>query len=140
MAAITSAILERNDATTWKHNYQGEQSKYEKEVHTAQSLFASLASTKQQLSNVTNQKNSAVNESDTLATALQDAGSIASDLSTCVDDTDTMINDATQSLNEGFLDSSLDSDANTAGGVCQQAQSENTTLQQILSEAESAQP
>jgi hypothetical protein len=51
-----------------------------------------------------------------------------------------MINDATQSSSEGFLDPALDSDANTAGSVCQQAQSENTTLQQALSEAESAQP
>lgn len=132
VAAITSAIEERQHANTWQRKYQAEQIQYEKEAHTAQSLFATLATTKQQLSTVTNQKNSAVSESNTLATALSDAGSIARDLGTCVSDTQLMINDATSSLNSGFLDPNLESDATTAGDVCQQAQSENATLQQAL--------
>ena len=78
--------------------------KYGTEVDTANSLSASLASTRQQLSTVTNQKNSAVNENGVLATALSDAGSIAADLSTCVNDTDTMIDDATESIDSGVLD------------------------------------
>lgn len=133
VAAITSAVEERQHANTWQHNYQAEQVKYEKEAHTAQSLFASLASTKQQLSTVTNQKNSAVSESNTLATALEDAGTIASELDICVNDTDAVLNDGTESLNLGILDPNLESDATTAGDVCREAQSENATLQQALS-------
>jgi uncharacterized protein HemX len=132
-AAVTAAFQQHSDATTWKHDDQAEQSKYEGEAHRAQSLSATLASTKQQLSSVTNQKNTAVSKDNVLATALQDAASIASDLSMCVSDTDTMINDATTSLNTGLLDPTLDIDATTAGDVCREAQSENATMQQALS-------
>jgi hypothetical protein len=133
VAAITAAVQERGDANTWKHNAQTEQTKYQKEAHAAQSLYATLVSTKQQLATVTNQKNTAVNGENTLSTALQDAGSIASYLGTCVDDIDTMLNDISSSIDSEAVDPSLEPDATTAGDVCRQAQSENATLQQDLS-------
>ena len=133
VAATTATYVQHKDAENWQRDYHTEVAKYRSEVHTANSLFATLYVTRQQLSVVTNQTNSHVTTDDIVATALTDAQSIATDLNTCLAATDTMISDATRSLRTGIVDPSLGSIANTAGDVCAQAQLDNASLLQALS-------
>ena len=132
---VTGVIVvqQHHVANKWMSDDNAEVKKYQTEVHENVALYGTLVSTRSQLSAVASQKEKALDQDAVLTTALDDATSVASILSTCVDDTDTVLSEIDSSLNSGFIDPSLESDATTAGQVCSQAQSENATLQRTLS-------
>lgn len=127
VAAVAAAVLQHRDADSWSNKYSVELSKYHAEVKRNAALFASLVITKQRLSIESNQKKAAQSQIQTLA------GAVTSDLRTCVDDTGTVSSEVASSVSAGHVLSALESDATTAGDVCGQAQSENSSLQTALS-------
>jgi hypothetical protein len=138
VAALVAAFQQHKDADTWHNSYRSEVTIYKSEVagykselRKSEFLYFALLSTQKQLSTATNEKNTAVSANAVLTTALGDAGVVAQELNTCVNDIENLISKAAAAA-DGHIAPSFDSDANTAGAVCRQAQSENTTMQETL--------
>lgn len=132
-------LQQRNVAQEWQHRDQ--QAIVRNQRLTAgltatearvKTLNKNMAALQAQLSTVANQKEKALDQNALLSQAVTAAGAVASELNGCVDDLNGVLNDITESLNTGFIVSSLANDANTAQTVCTAAQSDNQQLQQTL--------
>lgn len=134
------AFQQNSVANKWMHDDQQEVHKNAALSSQISSLHGRVSNLNGQVSNlqsqvsaVSNQKEKAEDQNAVLTSALQDAANVADQLDTCVTDTQVVLSDISDSLNSGFLSPSLQSDADTAGSVCSQAQTDDNALQQVLS-------
>jgi uncharacterized protein YlxW (UPF0749 family) len=89
-----------------------------------------------QLSAEANAKEKALDQNTVLSQLVTAEGTVSTELSTCVDDLQTFIDTvATDSADDNFDESTLSAESSTASTDCNQAQSDNQSLQSALSGA-----
>jgi hypothetical protein len=144
IVASVIAVQQHNVANKWMndynaevHDYHAEVHDYQTEVHKNTALYATLVSTQNQLSAVSNQKEKALDQNAVLTTAAQEAETVTSELNGCVNDMNTVANDLVD-VAEGTYFPSFSTDGTVAQQSCAKAQTDNQTLSGFLQQALSA--
>jgi TolA-binding protein len=97
-------------------------------------LNGHITSLNSQLSAIASAKEKALDQNTLLAQTVSAAGAVSSEVSTCVDDLNLFLSTLGTDLEAGdYTDPTLTEEENTASSTCTKAQSDNQSLQTVLS-------